>query len=83
MNDQLPTPEKRSPTTIAKWILLGLVVIYLVALVADNREEVEVSFVFFHATVSLVVALVLAGVLGAFLGWGFTAMRRRHKRRTR
>jgi uncharacterized integral membrane protein len=75
----VPT-EKTPPTTIAKRVLLVLVLAYLVALVAMNTDEVRVNFVFFEARTPLVVALVLAGVLGAIVGWALSIARRRRGR---
>ena len=65
--------------TIAKRVLLGLVLIYIIVLIALNTEEVRVNFVLFEARTSLVAALVLAAGLCAVFGWGFAKMRRSSK----
>lgn len=53
----------------ARLVVLALLVVYAIAFVVLNTEDVEVSFVFFSATVSLIVALVLVGLIGAVVGW--------------
>lgn len=53
----------------ARLVVLALLLIWAIVFVVMNTEEVEVSFVFFSATTSLIVALVLVGVIGAVVGW--------------
>ncbi len=77
--DQQSPESKTPPTTIAKRVVFVVVLAYLVALVAMNTDEVRVNFVFFDAKTPLVVALVLAGVLGAILGWALSIARKRRK----
>ncbi len=50
-------------------VVLGLLLLYAIVFVVLNTEEVEISFVFFSATVSLIVALVLVGLVGAVVVW--------------
>jgi uncharacterized integral membrane protein len=54
---------------LARLIVLALLVIYGIAFVVLNTDDVEVSFVFFTATTRLIVALLLVGVIGAVVGW--------------
>jgi uncharacterized integral membrane protein len=56
----------------------GLVIAALVVVfIAINRDQVEVSFVFFSATIALWVALTIAAVGGLFAG--FLIGRKRYK----
>jgi len=71
------TRQRRDKRAIARWILLAAVVAYLVTFVLSNRDDVQVSFLFFDADTSLVFALALAGVLGFVLGWATSFRRRR------
>ena len=54
---------------LARLIVLALLVVYGIAFVVLNTDDVEVSFVFFTATTRLIVALLLVGVIGAVVGW--------------
>jgi uncharacterized integral membrane protein len=70
------TGAKQSPETWRIW-LIAAVVVYAVLFVALNRKTVHISFVFFSAQASLLVALLLAGALGFVAGW---LVRRRQER---
>jgi uncharacterized integral membrane protein len=61
-------------------ILLGALVVYLILFAVLNSKTVKVSFVIFSTRVSLIVALVLAAVLGFFGGYLGQEMRDRRKR---
>jgi uncharacterized integral membrane protein len=50
-------------------VVLALLLIYAIVFIVMNTNDVEISFVFFSATVSLIVALVLVGLIGAIVGW--------------
>ena len=54
---------------IVRLVVLALLVLYALVFVLMNRDDVEVSFVFFTATTPLIVALVLVGLIGAVAGW--------------
>lgn len=54
---------------IVRLVVLALLLVYAIAFVVLNTGDVEVSFVFFSATTSLIVALVLVGLIGAVVGW--------------
>ena len=58
-----------------RW-LLGSVVLLLVIFVAQNAQEVRVDFLWVHTTTPLIFALVIAGVLGALIGWLGPRLRR-------
>ena len=48
---------------------LGFVGLLLAIFVIQNLQKVQVDFLFIHTTTPLVFALVIAGVLGALIGW--------------
>ena len=68
-----PSKKGLSGRAIGGLVVAALVVIFI----AINRDQVEVSFVFFSATIALWVALTIAAVGG--LVAGFLIGRRRYK----
>jgi uncharacterized integral membrane protein len=60
--------------------LIAAIVVYGLLFVVLNSKSVKISFVFFSAQSSLLVALLLAGALGFVAGW---LVRRRHERGSR
>jgi uncharacterized integral membrane protein len=68
----MPRKEGRGWRT---W-LLGIAGVLLLILVAQNFQEVDVDFLFIHTTTPLIVALVIAGGLGALIGWALPHVRR-------
>jgi uncharacterized integral membrane protein len=48
---------------------LGVAGLLLVIFVAQNAQKVDVDFLWIHTTTPLIFALVIAGVLGALIGW--------------
>ena len=48
----------------------------LLILVLQNAQEVELDFLFIHTTTPLIVALLIAGGLGALIGWALPHVRR-------
>ncbi len=69
--------EKRQQGFTAKqWaaaVALGLLLLFVLL----NTQEVEVDFIVATANVPLVFALVIAGLLGALVGWLLPRVRRR------
>ncbi len=58
-----------------------MVVLYILAVVIANRNQVSVSFVFFRTEASLFVVLLLAIALGFIVGWLFDDLRAARRRR--
>jgi uncharacterized integral membrane protein len=56
--------------------VLAIAGVLLLILVAQNFQEVDVDFLFIHTTTPLILALVLAGGLGALIGWALPHVRR-------
>jgi uncharacterized integral membrane protein len=70
------TPEQGTPW---KLIVLGALAVYALLIVVFNREQVEVSFVFFSAEISLLVLIVLCVGLGFAAGYLFDQLRARRR----
>lgn len=62
-------------------ILIGLLAAYGVLFILFNSDQVNVSFVFFDAQISLVVALLITAAIGFLAGYGFRELRARRRAR--
>jgi uncharacterized integral membrane protein len=67
-------PRKEGPGWKA-WAL-GVAGALLLILVLQNLQEVRVDFLFIHTTIPLIFALLIAGALGALIGWATPHIRR-------
>ena len=56
--------------------VLGVAVLLLAILVAQNVQKVTVDFLFVETETPLIVALVIAGALGGLIGWAWPHVRR-------
>jgi uncharacterized integral membrane protein len=72
------TPERDTPW---KLIVFGAIAVYAILIVLFNRKQVEVSFVFFSARISLLVLILLCVGIGFAAGYLFEQLRDRRKRR--
>jgi uncharacterized integral membrane protein len=68
-------PDRQGPP----WMLIAIAVlaVYAVLIVVLNREEVDISFVFFSTRISKLVLILLCLGLGFVLGYLFDGWRRR------
>jgi uncharacterized integral membrane protein len=57
------------------WALVVAGVLFLI-LVLQNLQEVRIDFLFIHTTAPLILALLVAGALGALIGWAAPRVRR-------
>jgi uncharacterized integral membrane protein len=69
-----PAAEKDVPW---KLIVFGALAVYAILIVLFNRKQVEVSFVFFTAEISLLVLILLCVGIGFAAGFLFDQLRRR------
>jgi hypothetical protein len=71
-----PPPERGTP-----WgtIAIGVLAVYALLIVLLNREEVDISFVFFSTKISKLVLILLCLGLGFLLGFLFDRWRERRK----
>jgi uncharacterized integral membrane protein len=74
-----PAPEKDTPW---KLIAFAVIAVYAILIVLFNRDEVEVSFVFFSTDISLLVLILLCVGIGFAAGYLFDQLRDRRKQRT-
>jgi uncharacterized integral membrane protein len=82
-----PEPRAPEPKTVAppeegtpwKLIAFGLLALYAILIVLFNREQVDVSFVFFSAEISLLVLVLLCVGIGFAAGYLFQGIRARRK----
>ena len=60
------------------WLGVVAVVVFLI-FVIQNSQEVSVDFLFTTTDTPLVFALLIAGALGAVIGWAVPRIRRRDR----
>ena len=72
------TPERDTPW---KLIVFGVIAAYAILIVIFNRKQVEVSFVFFSARISLLVLILLCVGIGFAAGYLFEQLRDRRRQR--
>lgn len=73
-----PAPEKDTPW---KLIAFAVIAVYAILIVLFNRDQVEVSFVFFSTDISLLVLILLCVGIGFAAGYLFEQLRDRRKHR--
>ena len=64
-----------------KLIVFGVLAVYALLIIFMNRKQVEVSFVFFSADISLLVLILLCVGIGFAAGYLFEQLRDRRRRR--
>lgn len=83
-------PPSQSPKTasgnsesktlsLRMWVLI-ISAVLLAVFIIQNSQEVEVKFLLVTATTPLYFALIIAGALGALIGWSINR-KRRHDRK--
>jgi uncharacterized integral membrane protein len=75
-------PAKPQGDTPWKLIVFGVLALYAILIIVFNREQVEVSFVFFSAEISLLVLILLCVGIGFATGYLFEQLRDRRKGRS-
>jgi uncharacterized integral membrane protein len=60
------------------YLLITSGVLFLI-LIFQNAQEVEIDLLFVNTTAPLIVALLIAGALGALIGWAAPHVRRSRK----
>lgn len=74
-----PAPERDIPWRL---IAFGALAVYAILIVLFNRKQVEVSFVFFSARISLLVLILLCVGIGFAAGYLFDQLRDRREQRS-
>jgi uncharacterized integral membrane protein len=74
-----PAQQPRHDKQGTPWTLIAIAVlaVYALLIVILNREEVEISFVFFSTRISKLVLVLLCLGLGFVLGYLFDGWRKR------
>jgi uncharacterized integral membrane protein len=80
MSTQGPTPAARETVPTWKLVVFGVLAVYAVLIVLLNRDEIEVSFVFFETRISLLVLIILCVGIGFAAGYLFEQIRGRRRR---
>ena len=79
MSTQGSTPGRPERDTPWKLIVFGVLAVYAILIVVFNRKQVEVSFVFFSAEISLLVLILLCVGIGFAAGYLFDQLRERRR----
>jgi uncharacterized integral membrane protein len=70
MSDHQPAAQQTGDrSSIVRWIIAALIVVAIVAVALDNRQEISVGYVLGDASAPVWVILVAAGVAGIIIGW--------------
>jgi uncharacterized integral membrane protein len=64
----MPETPRKEGGEWKRWVA-GIAAVALLILIAQNSQKVEVNFFFASTETPLVFALVIAGILGAIIGW--------------
>jgi uncharacterized integral membrane protein len=67
-------PKKQGPGWRA--YVLGIALLLLAIFVLQNSQKVTVDFLFVETETPLIFALLVAGALGALIGWAWPHVRR-------
>ena len=70
------TPQRGTPW---KLIVFAVLAVYAILIILFNRDQVEVSFVFFTAEISLLVLILLCVAIGFATGYLFEQLRERRR----
>jgi uncharacterized integral membrane protein len=81
VSSQGSAPLKSEKDTPWKLIVFAVLAVYALLIILLNREQVEVSFVFFSAEISLLVLILLCVGIGFAAGYLFEQLRARRKQR--
>jgi uncharacterized integral membrane protein len=63
-----------------RFYVLCIAGLLLAILIVQNAQKVTVDFLFVETETPLIVALVIAGALGALIGWALPHVRRGRRR---
>jgi uncharacterized integral membrane protein len=80
MSTQGPTPARREKAPAWKLVVFAVLAVYAVLIVLLNRDQIEVSFVFFSTQISLLVLIILCVGIGFAAGYLFDQIRGRRGR---
>lgn len=78
MNHEPLEGTRREGTNWKRWAA-AIAALVLIIFVAQNSQKVRVDFLFTQTETPLVFALLIAGALGALIGWAAPRVRRRDR----
>jgi uncharacterized integral membrane protein len=78
VSDQAPKPAPQRGTPW-KAIIVAVLALYAILIVIANREQTEVSFVFFSTRISKLVLILLCVGIGFVAGYLFEQLRERRR----
>jgi uncharacterized integral membrane protein len=82
MVDEPQRPQRRPPTRENQMRLIGALVIAAVLIIfaVQNRNDVRVSFLFFHWDARVIYLIIVSALLGMLLAYLLGRRRRRARR---
>jgi uncharacterized integral membrane protein len=82
MADEQQRPQRRPPTRESQMRLIGALVIAAVLIVfaVQNRNDVRVSFLFFHWDARVIYVIIVSALLGMLVAYLLGRRRRRVRR---
>ena len=82
MADEQQRPQRRPPTRENQMRLIGALVIAAVLIVfaVQNRNDVRVSFLFFHWDARVIYVIIVSALLGMLVAYLLGRRRRRVRR---
>lgn len=70
--------HRRDVAKLIRWILIAAIVVVVVLVAMDNRDDVPVGYVIGDVQAPMWIVIVLAAIAGMFIGW---LIRHRPRRR--
>jgi uncharacterized integral membrane protein len=85
MADEPQRPQRRPPTRENQMRLIGALVIAAVLIIfaVQNRNDVRVSFLFFHWDARVIYLIIVSALLGMLVAYLLGRRRRRTRREER
>jgi uncharacterized integral membrane protein len=85
MADEPQRPQRRPPTRENQMRLIGALVIAAVLIIfaVQNRNDVRVSFLFFHWDARVIYVIIVSALLGMLVAYLLGRRRRRTRREER
>ncbi len=76
--DHQGAPQSEFPIGL---IGAGIVATVLVIFIVSNNHDTQINFLWLDTNMPMWTVILIAGALGAFIGWSVSAIRRRSKRK--
>ncbi len=61
--------HRRDAMHLIRWILIAAIVVALVLVAMDNRDDVRVGYAVGDAEAPIWIVIIAAAVAGVFIGW--------------